>query len=129
MTQEEFDKLKCNRCGDCCELFTLPTPIEMADVMNWLNIKFINSTEPAAVNGRLTALWLSDIEPLDEDFSPVKGNRMKARCLRFVRIDENTGACSRYEERPSACSDFPYRVPQKDWKRCSFNVEVENPSA
>ena len=48
------------------------------------------------------------------------------RCSRFTRVEDGSGFCTAYEDRPNACRDFPYGKPVRgdDFEACSYNVEI-----
>lgn len=124
---EEFEALTCNRCGDCCQEFWLPSPLELARTIgNALEWDEYNSATGAPVDpdNALFAEWLGHVEPHANQSPPRWGERQKFRCDRFVIDEEGIGQCTAYERRPHTCSDFPYGRPQAISPRCSWNVEV-----
>lgn len=95
-TLADVRRVPCNRCGDCCEGFYLPKPLELVQ----------------KVVDEKTRSWLMDVEPLDEVAPPRRSAErqgyIRYRCLRFERLPDGEGRCTRYEDRPLACSEFPY---------------------
>lgn len=67
---------------------------------------------------RLLAQWLMQLEPIESG-----DIRFQYRCPRFERIDGD-GVCTRYEERPNVCSQFPYGFAHPQYDACSWNVAM-----
>jgi len=124
ITQEEFDKLECNQCGDCCERFYLPLPTKLWSGCQW-PLDHYNWSEEEKVEARKMAMWVSfGVEPLDEPFT--ERNRMSCKCNWFRRITPDYGVCTRYEDRPKTCSSFPLHCTIGDeFPRCVYKVFSE----
>lgn len=143
VTQEEFDTIICNKCGDCCESFWQPSPEVLAKYIaqyekekrtfEYYDPYFIGWTPKDFtyyfINQRRLA-WYKDIvptgvsRPLDRD-EDEKANHVQYRCTRFQRLSEDEGICTRHDERPDICANFPYGRPVgKEFPRCSWRVKV-----
>lgn len=128
--QEAFDKIECNRCGQCCEGFTLSAadgrhwnlggPLGMIEYREYWQARgetYDSATayDPDPVK---SMLWVGSLEPWKDD-----EGRWRYRCPHFYR-DEGLGVCGIYEDRPRVCSAFPYSKPVTSWDECSWNVEI-----
>ncbi|MDX2165709.1 MAG: hypothetical protein SF182_01540 [Deltaproteobacteria bacterium] len=128
----EYDARSCNRCGDCCEAFWLPSIFQLTDALVWAFHDCTRGCIQSALRGlapyyelaqrrcaltpcaerdrdwhttlRLQAEWLLDLEPIPEPHL----NHERYRCTRFERAPDGSGGCTRYEDRPQACRMFPY---------------------
>jgi Fe-S-cluster containining protein len=116
VTRSEFDEITCNRCGACCEVVWQPAPLAMA-VLLGRNV----------VPGDMLSWW-SDLEPAAPTArdNGRSGKVQRYRCLRFQRLEDGTGFCTRYESRPVACSTFPNGMPvhAAGFDACSWNVTI-----
>ena len=142
VTRAEFAALTCNRCGDCCERFSLPlTPLSFivdGGLDRWtrqaLEDRYTREAQEAA---RRLLLWLAELEPLPEaeqrfESLAFRNNRQSIfRCARFVRESPSQGHCSIYEHRPDVCRNFPVNFPNGSgvdpenlYEHCAFNVDV-----
>lgn len=116
VTREEFEKITCNRCGDCCESFYLSEEIIGG---NWVPI-----------DGEKTLQWLKEVIPIGpiEEAKDKEGkvywSGRKYKCPRFKREEDGTGTCTQHENRSHICSMFPYGKPKTEYSRCSWNVEI-----
>ena len=126
VTFEEFRKLECNQCGERCEDFTLPWPLEL---VTRLGVLYPNGRKGDSAfwhtEYRRRQRWIWDVEPIAE-----MGTALRYRCNRLVRHDDGTASCSAYEGRPMACEQFPF-WPDKpiapvvlSYTSCSWHVEV-----
>lgn len=132
VTYEEFRKLECNQCGECCEDFTLPWPLEIVTRLGGLSPNAMeDSSEQWQIEYERRYRWLWDVEPI-ADASVGKNRSLRYRCHRLVRLDDGKARCSAYEDRPQACEWFP-RHPGRPsnpppvvvgYKSCSWNVEI-----
>ncbi len=118
VTQEEFDKIECNRCGQCCEGFWLSSPLALATHLESI-------TDPKYWD------WLNHIEPtgkVSDDFSAntlFDGlHRTQYRCTYFKRDTNGLGMCTNYKNRPDVCKEFPYGKPTTGFVGCSWDVEI-----
>ena len=124
VTIEEFERIECNRCGECCERFTYLAPIEVALVTGWY-ARF----DPAEYDMREHELWLawtSHIAPVEgaEIGTNARGERVtQYACDRFARDAAGLGLCTAYNERPEACRSFPNNRPS-NFEGCSWNVDI-----
>ena len=121
VTREEFCKIACNRCGDCCE--SLYLRVKDFEVL----YKAPRQEDPEDSSYRS---WLQDLIPITS-VTEIKGELYRRyKCLRFAReADTGLGICTRYEERPWTCSAFPYGRPVVDVSagglpRCSWAVRI-----
>lgn len=126
VTQEEFDQIPCNRCGACCERLWLPHPQRLAAQAE------ANSPLP-----RPSAEWLQEKQRFKDWVAALvptgivnqaakDGYTHQYRCSRFIRVEDGSGFCTAYDERPAACRDFPYGKPVRgeDFEACSYNVDI-----
>lgn len=128
----EYSARACNRCGDCCEAFWLPSIFQLTDALVWAFHDCARGSVKAALEGlaryyepaerrfalkpcaedkrgehltlRLQAEWLLDLEPIPEPHL----HHERYRCTRFERAPDGSGGCTRYEDRPQACRMYPY---------------------
>jgi len=104
----------CNRCGDCCEQVILWRPLDLVLAVRDGRL----DGKAVAVSG-LTVAWFLDLV-----YQGQRDGRHVYRCRRFRREEDGTGTCTRYDERPGACSGFPYGRPVTgpDWyaPRCAW---------
>lgn len=85
----------CNRCGDCCERVIITEGKREL-------LRRARNGQGFYDHDALMA-WLRDLRYVrTRDGYPVY------RCMRFRREEDGTGTCTRYEERPAVCRDFPY---------------------
>lgn len=144
VTQEEFNAITCNRCGDCCEAFYQPSPLDIAIDLG----KFAKRKQSVDYYGfdalilvygwsqddiddyidyEKRSRWYSDLEPNDTP-SYVYHNeyRQQYKCHRFKRINIDEGLCTAHEDRPNVCRNFPYGKPAgKEFPRCSWRFESD----
>lgn len=118
VTREEFEKITCNRCGDCCERFYLRDDC-FDEGRTW-------------IDGDKTAQWLKEVIPIGPPIEYEDGWKGRAyRCPRFIRDGETgEGICTDYANRPHICANFPYGRPQDaNWiPRCSWAVRIIDPA-
>lgn len=130
VTPTAYDKIGCNRCGQCCEGFTLPSPVELAS--------------RNALNDPKMSLWLGELEPIDSPFDEHRGfGHRLYRCPRFKREADGRGVCTIYDRRPYTCEGFPHYgvIPNRgrvtvpahaeyrgiigtDYEHCAWRVEI-----
>lgn len=136
-----FDGIECNRCGACCEKFSLSTPDwsegrlwwNYRGPLGWLELwayrevrgQTIESAHggPGGTNfaamlffGQLTATWTEETEE--------EHGGWFYSCGHFRRDEERLGVCGIHETRPKMCSEFPYDKPITEWDDCSWNIEL-----
>lgn len=115
----EFDRIACNRCGACCEGFTL----------NWNPADQIERTraDERAFPGMSHEESVADLEKIVDmllttdryiDQEPLW------TCRHFSRDAEGLGVCGIYDHRPKMCSNFPYGMPNRLYTTCSWNVHI-----
>jgi Fe-S-cluster containining protein len=131
VTRAEFDQIECNRCGACCTKLWLPGPLKMAEFLAAGSAVQDPSPDWVEENDRFIA-WLSALEPTGKvDLMARDGATHQYSCSRFTHLDDGSGFCTAYEDRPSACRGFPYGEPVRgeDFKDCSYYVDIvpDNP--
>lgn len=148
VTQEAFDKIECNRCGECCEDFYLNMRhgvlhggalgfLEGYGQYNaaWQKYhenggKEIGSWDPGwyasasmpeekVASSFVSMLFFGQLELRIDD-----AGMWKAKCGHFKRGDDGMGICTNYEDRPDMCSRFPYGKPTESYPSCTWNVEI-----
>lgn len=143
VTQEEFDKIVCNKCGDCCEQFYLVNPAEIYKEIEKIEVEIFNiyyygyevlAWTQEDVKKHKENLkrwtWYKDIratgmvdisqQQIDEGYQ-----YHTYRCTRFQRLSVDEGICTDWENRPDICSDFPYGHPMTiGFPRCSWRVKI-----
>jgi len=99
--------ITCNRCGDCCQQIILRRPLDLV-----LAVREGKWDGQAVRVSELTLVWFLDLTYLGK-----RDGVHVYRCRRFRREADGTGTCTRYDERPAACSGFPYGRPVTgpDW--------------
>lgn len=96
VTQAEFDKIECNRCGACCEAL-------------WLDINAVEHPEQHRwADQEKMERWLKALVPTGK---PDLNGQRQFSCSLFARDSEGLGVCTIYEDRPHPCSMFPYGRP------------------
>ena len=126
VTQAEFDQIPCNRCGACCERLWLPNPQKLATHAQAPPAMANPSGEWLEENRRFIA-WVAALVPTGRvNETAEDGYTHQYRCSRFTRVEDGSGFCTAYEDRPNACRDFPYGKPVRgeDFEACSYNVEI-----
>lgn len=119
VTQAEFNAIHCNRCGDCCERFYLPSPAKLRALQRLTRAGGFITPEDV-----LTANWFDHVHPTGKR-STTDRARWQYRCDYFVRDDADHGTCTAYDKRPYACSGFPYSAPVgPEFPRCSWRVTI-----
>lgn len=108
VTADEFAALACNRCGACCERFWLGglSPLELAPG------GYYDGPDNISYD-----VWLGNLVPtLDDD------GRWSYACPFMRRDSDGLATCTIYDRRPTTCRDFPYGRPQRQYRRCAWNV-------
>ena len=126
VTQQEFDQIPCNRCGACCERLWLPHPQRLAARAQAGPPMNEPSTAWLEENRRFKD-WVAALVPTGIVNQAAKdGYTHQYRCSRFIRVEDGSGFCTAYDERPAACRDFPYGKPVRgeDFGACSYNVDI-----
>lgn len=129
VTQAEFDAIECNRCGRCCQRLFHPGSLGLAMHLgaNWAvhvsgysdeQLIAVGWTQERIVNERRWASWIGDLVPSGE-VEISTSNRVYS-CSRY----QDGVGCTRYEERPDVCRDFPYGHPILSEPECSWYVNV-----
>ena len=134
VTWRQFDEIECNRCGECCEGFSIASTgySEQRDdgaIGWWLHAGPLGYIEVWAYwqargekfepFGPDSDLWYAQLEPF---WSEEHG--WKYKCGHFERDADGLGVCTIYETRPPICSGYPYGRPQTEFEQCAWNVEV-----
>ena len=126
VTWAEFEQIPCNRCGACCERLWLPSPEKLMSFSGAPSAVTNPSAEWLDENRRFVA-WTAALELTGRVNEAAKdGYTLQYRCSRFKRLEDGTGFCTAYDDRPNACRDFPYGKPVRgeDFEDCSYNVEI-----
>ena len=112
-TAAPFDEtLVCNRCGECCQRFFLPSPDEVRRGDNW---RWDNYDEE----------WYGQLELIGEAEGLVEGeNTHIYKCPHFC-YQEGVGTCLIYDQRPGICKDFPYGKWVKGFENCVWSLEKQ----
>ena len=111
VTRGEFEQIECNRCGACCTKLWLPSPLKLAQFLSARESAVDPTPEWLIENDRFIA-WLSALEPTGKvDERGSEDETHQYCCSRFVRLEDGSGFCTAYEDRPSACRGFPYGRP------------------
>ncbi|MEE8360819.1 MAG: YkgJ family cysteine cluster protein [Gemmatimonadales bacterium] len=129
VTIAEFEAIRCNQCGDCCEQFTMrQSPFELANSAAQLHRWDAHQLAYPPGEVRAEKAWhrwakeapipLRSLPHFDHD------TPWEYRCRFFVRDDPDHGHCGVYEARPPMCSNYPYGRPST-FDRCSWNVEID----
>ena len=126
VTQKEFEQIRCNHCGACCERLWLPSP-ETLDTFANASLAVTHPSVAWIEENRRFVSWVLALEPTGKvDEAAPDGNTHQYRCKRFVRLEDGLGFCTAYDDRPNTCRRFPYGQPvaDEDFEACSFNVEI-----
>lgn len=133
VTQEEFDKLTCNRCGQCCEKLYQPSPLALAKFLGEIEPIFHWSKEELVEVGWDSDKiddyfkmwnWISHLEPTGYEFeSSMYGHRVEYTCTYLIKIDGQY-TCTNYENRPNICKNFPYGESVLSIPECSWFVYI-----
>lgn len=147
VTQEEFNQIECNRCGECCEGLHFQSPLrnifiyggEQSYIVRFLRErnKGFNDYDlveagwkPDEVKRCIANLdWFEHLEamgPNIETDDPT-GNNQRYRCTYFKRQEsDGLGFCTIHERRPNICRNYPYGNPvvTDDLPHCSYRVKI-----
>jgi len=112
VSREVFESLVCNRCGRCCEGFTLcdASPLDL--------IKTIG-LYPHSVGWMDYDVWIGQLIPLG---SRDGGKWHWYRCPLMVRGGD-VGTCTVHDHRPGVCYHFPYGR-SSPYEGCPWHVEI-----
>ena len=114
VTQLEFEKIECNRCGVCCEDMILDfDPWKRYDDALTRMTRYYDATHEETV---------ADLAFIKDMLIPL-GKENNYACRHFKRDEEGLGVCTAYEKRPFMCSKFPYHQPSS-FPGCSWNVRI-----
>lgn len=112
VTEEEFRRIKCNQCGECCAHFCMGglSPSELRAVTH-------KELDPDVIS---TDEWFAALIPtMDSDYT------WWYRCSFLEPASKGRLArCTIYERRPTACREFPYGRPQLHYPSCTWNVRI-----
>lgn len=146
---EQFARIECNRCGNCCEQFSLPfSPLEFitsGGLNSWTKnaeLRRAQKEDSGRRDHETSALsWLAELEPLPDELQrfEAQGHTLYS-CPRFARDADGRGVCTIHARRPQVCVGFPngegYRAstlrefpvsPENHFHQCSFNVRFARP--
>lgn len=112
VNRQMFDDIECNRCGQCCENFTLNnSPLQL---LEYFARKTAHGFEPQD-----PMLWTGQLEPKQQP-----DGSYRYSCGYFQRDPDGLGVCSIYDKRPDLCSRFPYGAPNDEFDQCAWNVQL-----
>ena len=127
--QPAFDRIECNRCGDCCEDLFLNS--DKSDEwgfwrhhgpLGWLELyAYFEGREKDLVNHFSpmdSMLFFGQLIP-----TLTETGSYSYACGYFERDADGLGICTIHDTRPSMCSEFPYGEPTR-YDRCTWNVEL-----
>lgn len=117
VTQEEFDAITCNRCGDCCESLWF-------DAVAYIDAVHDVDRDHHYPDPEKMSSWLKQLRRIDLEENYF--GQWHFSCPRFTRDVDGLGVCTTYEERPHPCSMFPYGRPQvaDEIPNCSWRVQI-----
>lgn len=146
VTQEEFNKITCNQCGDCCEAYYfdsdefIQNEIEAIESVfawdsygrnrdrEWEGDALVDEwgfSNDDLIEWSRRLDWYKARIPLNEVFTNSDGNkRYKYSCSYFKRLTPDFGICTIWNHRPLVCKYFPYGTPKPEFARCSWAVEI-----
>lgn len=137
VTIAEFEAIECNRCGQCCEGYFAPSPLEIAAIMGRYADAAVGSAElyfaggdaayapvPGWTGYKADLMWFAAMAPLDGQPAPRWGKRQRYSCAHFARDADGLGACTVYARRPWVCWAFPYNEPASGFPGCTWEVEI-----
>lgn len=117
--RDEFNRITCTRCGDCCKSMYVDRDIH---------------TQAAAIHAGTGTLsgatreeTLAELDTLEDmlvQIGSFPDGSPRYRCRHFRRDADGLGVCGIYAERPRMCRDFPYGRPVLDWPRCARHVRL-----
>jgi len=123
-----YNAITCNRCGQCCEAFSLPPVETLTRYLPWALVPdhvierrawpqnglhdAVHATIEDAKGYKRLAMWLMALEPNDE---PMLVPRHRGdpypvatyRCPRFYREPDGMGVCGLGDDRPPICKAYP----------------------
>jgi Fe-S-cluster containining protein len=112
--QQAFDRLECNRCGECCQRIGLrskdsswKSPLEVVDYFD----------EPEEDHMEFS-VWVGNLLPYKN-----KDDDWRYRCS-FLGWDNAKAVCTVQDSKPRICAEFPYGRPNHNYERCVWNVVV-----
>lgn len=122
----EFDRIACNRCGACCEGFTLDwDPAERLEDTRQNTLHYPDMTHEQTLVELETIVDMllpAPDHPAWVEWQEREGEALWT-CRHFSRDADGLGSCGIYERRPWMCSSFPNGRPNRMYTRCSFNVK------
>lgn len=94
---------KCNSCGQCCKDFTLAySPEELKNKM----IQYPHDKNFQSVASMVELIYTQENGYVVEGSG--KEHKYHYRCNNFMQLEDGSGYCGIYDERPDMCSMFPY---------------------
>lgn len=116
VTEDEFKKLECNRCGECCQRFVMGgvTPDDLAKEIAAGSYR---DPDPDVIDANE---WLAALVATQDP------DGVWVYACPFYSVDAGDGlpGCTIYERRPTGCRDLPYGRPMPDWSSCVWNVRI-----
>lgn len=116
VSQETYDEIDCNGCGDCCDGFNLDEQDPLTLILRTANGEIAGDTYGAMWAGQLTPTWREDL------------GYYTYSCGYFERSDDlQTGRCTAHDSRPEVCRNYPNGRDGTVGgmsRRCSWLVEI-----
>jgi len=106
-----FDEtVVCNRCGECCQRFYMPNPLEIIGENGWQWSNYDRE-------------WFEQLTFL----GPAEANegKWRYRCNYFKQEEDGTGTCTIYDSRPGICREFPYGKWINGFENCVWSLEKQ----
>ena len=118
--QAGFDKIKCGRCGQCCERIVMDggiSPLKLLEMYGEAEAEGIQHhaffpLDFMEFSGQLVPRW-------DEEL-----DCWVYTCGHFSRDEDGTGVCGIYEQRPNMCSTIPNGNHETRYDKCDWNGEL-----
>ncbi len=126
VTLDQFRSIACNQCGACCTGLWLPSPEELTQYVE-TSAQVENPPQEWREENIRVVAWIAALEPtgLTNEMTH-DGNTHQYSCRRFTRLEDGSGICTAYDDRPNPCRNFPYDQPVHGdgFEECSFNVDI-----
>lgn len=112
LAQWQFDRIECNRCGNCCRKLSLcgSSPFEV--------VRRAQDMEAASPPWMDYRVWVGNLVPWQD------GEGKWWYSCSFLTYEDRVATCSIHDHRPSVCYHFPYGR-RATYDGCAWDVEVE----